>query len=221
MRDTTRCFRSEARGGVRNERSERTHPGTDGKGESDQGEKLLRREDVIRRRRERVIVRAGFRRLAMRVLVLAAVVWIVFTYGFLITQAHGQGMFPAVKDGDLCIVFRRQAQALFGEKLVKDDIILYRMNGQQYAGRVAAVAGDVIALSEGGGVTVNGVSQGGEILYSTYVRGELDYPYQVPEGCVYVLGDHRTDTTDSRDLGPIPLDSVEGKVITILRRRGL
>lgn len=182
---------------------------------------LLRIEDVIRRRRERVIIRQGYRRLATRVLVLAAVVWLVFTYGFLITQAHGQGMFPAVKDGDLCIVFRRQAQDLFGEKLVKDDIILYRMDGRRYAGRVAAVAGDVITLSASGGVTVNGAGQGGEILFSTYARGDLEYPYQVPEGCVFVLGDHRTDTTDSRDLGPIPLTSVEGKVITILRRRGL
>ena len=55
----------------------------------------------------------------------------------------------------------------------------------------------------------------------TYVRGELAYPSPVPQGCLYVLGDRRTDTQDSRDFGPIPMESVEGKVITILRRRGL
>ena len=43
----------------------------------------------------------------------------------------------------------------------------------------------------------------------------------VPEGSVYVLGDYRTNTQDSRDFGAIPIKSVQGKVITILRRRGL
>lgn len=181
----------------------------------------LRIEDVIRQRRERAMIRSGYRRLAVRVLAAAAVVFLVFTFGFLITQTHGQGMFPAVKDGDLCIVFRRQAQELFGEELAKNDIILYRVDGQRYTGRVAAVAGDAISFTEGGSVLVNGVSQGGEILFPTYARGDLEYPCQVPEGCVFVLGDHRTDTVDSRDLGPVPLTSVEGKVITILRRRGL
>ena len=84
-----------------------------------------------------------------------------------------------------------------------------------------AVAGDVVNLTESGSVTVNSVSQSGEILYPTYVRGDLSYPFTVPDGCVYVLGDYRTDTHDSRDFGPVPLSSVGGKVISILRRRGL
>ena len=205
----------------KSEKPIRTDPRTDGKGESKQVSELPRIEDVIRRRRERVATRAGYRRLAVRVLAAAAVAYLVFAYCFLITQAHGQGMFPAVKDGDLCIVFRRQTQEFFGERLVKDDIILYRMDGQRYVGRIAAVAGDEITIGDGGGVSVNGGSQNGEILFPTYAQGDLEYPCQVPEGCVFVLGDHRTDTEDSRDLGPIPLDSVEGKVITILRRRGL
>ena len=49
----------------------------------------------------------------------------------------------------------------------------------------------------------------------------LSYPYQVPENSVFVLGDYRTRSTDSRLYEAISLDQVEGKVITILRRRGL
>ncbi len=128
-------------------------------------------------------------------------------------------MFPAVKDGDLCVVFRVQTQKLFGEKIVADDIIAYKTDGKRAFGRVVAVAGDVVMLSDSGSLMVNGLTEGGDIVFPTYALGDQVYPFQVPEGCVFVLGDYRVNTKDSRILGPIPLESVEGKLITILRRR--
>ena len=176
---------------------------------------------MIARRRARVITRAGYRRLAVRLIYLAVIFYLLFTYCFLITQNHGLDMFPALKDGDLCVVFRIQAQKLMGEKVKADDIIAYRTDGKRAFGRVVAVEGDVVMLSDSGSLMVNGVTEGGDIVFPTYAKGEQVYPYLVPDGCVYVLGDRRVSTTDSRDLGPIPLESVEGKLITILRRRGL
>lgn len=38
---------------------------------------------------------------------------------------------------------------------------------------------------------------------------------------MFILGDYRTQTEDSRDHGPIPMEDVEAKVITILRRQGI
>ena len=178
-------------------------------------------EQVIARRRARVITRAGYRRLAVRLIYLAVIFYLLFTYCFLITQCHGQDMFPAMKDGDLCVVFRVQTQKLFGEKIVADDIIAYQTDGKRAFGRVVAVAGDVVMIGDSGSLMVNGLTEGGNILFPTYALGELEYPYRVPEGCVFVLGDYRVNTKDSRILGPIPLESVEGKLITILRRREL
>ena len=168
-----------------------------------------------------MITRAGYRRLAVRLIYLAVICYLLFTYCFLITQCHGQDMFPAMKDGDLCVVFRVQTQRLFGEKIVADDIIAYKTDGKRAFGRVVAVAGDVVMLSDSGSLMVNGVTEGGNILFPTYALGDLEYPYRVPAGSVFVLGDYRVNTKDSRILGPIPLESVEGKLITILRRREL
>ena len=53
-------------------------------------------EQVITRRRARVITRAGYRRLAVRLIYLAVICYLLFTYCFLITQCHGQDMFPAM-----------------------------------------------------------------------------------------------------------------------------
>lgn len=171
--------------------------------------------DVIARRKEQCAVRKGYVSLLVRILVLIAAGYVFFTQVFLITQTRGLGMFPALKDGDLAIVFRMQ------QSYARDDVVAYRVDGQRYFGRIVARATDVVTIDESGVLLVNGTPQSGEILYPTYAKEGIEYPYRVPEETVFVLGDYRTQTEDSRDFGPIPLVDVEGKVITILRRRGL
>ena len=43
-------------------------------------------------------------------------------------------------------------------------------------------------------------------------RRGVFYDVQVPEGCIFVMGDNRTGSLDSREFGCIPLDKVEGRV---------
>ena len=178
-------------------------------------------EQILAKRKADLADRRAILGLVLRVAVLAAVLTLVFTLGFLITQVRGQGMFPAVKDGDLCVVFRTPAMCLTGQTLSQDDVIAYTHEGQRYFARVVAVAGDEVELTSSGSVMVNGAAVGGDILFPTYPRGDLTYPLTIPDGCVYALGDYRTHAADSRDHGLIPLDRVDGKVITLLRRRAL
>lgn len=49
----------------------------------------------------------------------------------------------------------------------------------------------------------------------------MTYPYTVPEGCLFILNDYRTHGRDSRHFGAVPQQDAAGKVITLLRRRGL
>ena len=178
-------------------------------------------EQVIARRRARLNDRRDARQLVLRVLFLAAVGYVLATQVFLLDQNHGQDMFPALKDGDLCIAFRTQMQTLLKQRYVRDDVVAYRHNDRRRFGRIVATEGDVVNITEAATLVVNGTPIGNEILFPTDAREAVEYPCRVPEGCVFVLGDYRPEATDSRDFGPVPLDSVEGKVITILRRRGL
>lgn len=171
--------------------------------------------DVITKRRNRAIDRNGYVSLVFRILLLALIGWVMLTKVFLITQVVGNDMFPSIKDGDLIIGYRLQ------QEYVKDDVVVYTVNGEHHVGRVAARATDVVTLDDSGTLLVNGTAQGGEIIYPTYAKEGLEYPYTVPEGQVFVLGDYRTQTADSRDFGSIQTRNIEGKVITILRRRGL
>lgn len=171
--------------------------------------------DIITARRNRALDRQGYIGLLLRVLGLVLVGWVLFTQVFLITQASGNEMFPAIKDGDLVIAFRLHSS------FSKDDVVVYTADGKERVGRVAAIAGDQVMLDDSGSLLVNGTVQSGEILYPTYAKDGEEYPYQVPDRCVFILGDFRTQAEDSRDYGAIPLREVKGKVITILRRRGL
>lgn len=170
---------------------------------------------VIRKRRENVLIAQSYRSLGLRVVVLALVLLILFTQVFLIAQVSGNEMFPAIKDGDLVFAYRLQ------DSYSKNDVVVFTMNGERKVGRIIGRAGDVINMDDSGNLQVNGTTQGGDILYPTYAKDNYTYPYVVPEGRVFILCDYRTQCEDSRDFGPISLRSVDGKVITFLRRRGI
>ena len=115
------------------------------------------------------------RRLALslltRLAAAAAALTVLLGVVLLVTQAEGQDMFPAVKDGDLLIAYRLQ------RRWAQDDLVLYRQEGVLRLGRVAAVGGDVVMLEEDGTLRVNGTLHAGEVLYPTYPAGGVTYPY--------------------------------------------
>ena len=172
-------------------------------------------EEAIKQRRDQLAAKAENRSLLLRVVLIAVVCWGFFHYLFLIMQVKGMDMFPAVKDGDLVLGCRLE------KDYAKNDVVVYERSGTLRVGRVLARGGDIVTLSESGVVEVNGSAQGGGILYPTYPKSLLSYPYAVPEDSVFILGDCRTQAEDSRDFGPVQCSAVKAKVITLIRRRGL
>ena len=171
--------------------------------------------EVARRRRMNIMTRRGYGSLLLRLCVITLAVWIIFTQVFMITQCEGQGMFPAIEDGDLVLAYRLQGE------YAKGDVVVYSVGDATYIGRVVAKETDVVQMDATGNLVINGTTQGGEIMYPTYAKEGKEYPHRVSEGTLYILGDYRTQTLDSRDFGSIPLDNIQGKVITIVRRRGV
>ena len=149
-------------------------------------------------------IRKGYLRLIARTILFLLVIYIFFTKILCFQRVEGMQMFPSLKDGDLT-----------------NDVIIYEVNGEKNFGRIIAVGGNEINIDGSGDVKINGISESGEIIYPSYHKGDIKYPYQIPEGSVFVLGDYRTQTKDSREFGAIKESQIKGKVLTILRRRGI
>ena len=160
-------------------------------------------------------IKRGYMWLAVRILIIATVGWIMLTQIFMVMQVSDNGMFPAVKAGDLLIGFRLE------KELRKDDVVIYQKDGRKYIGRVLGRESDMIMMDNSGKLLINGTEQSGEIAFPTYPGEGEKYPLRVPDNSIFVLGDFRTETKDSRNFGCISLQDVKAKVITVFRRRNL
>lgn len=169
---------------------------------------------LIRKRRFNLATRRGYLELAKNAAVMAVLVMVALTQVFYVTIARGTDMYPAVLDGDILLGYRMETTFL------KNDVVICTVDGKEVVGRVVAREGDSVNITESGTLFVNGTEQTGEIAFPTN-PGNQTYPYTVPAGTVYLLGDYRTKTTDSRDFGAVPTANIQAKVVSIFRRRGI
>lgn len=171
--------------------------------------------EVIKKRKYNLAVRADYISLLLRVAAILLIGYLLFTYVCMLMRNTGMGMFPAIQDGDLLLAYRLE------ETYVRDDAVIYETDGKLTTGRIIAREGDNVRMDDSGTLYVNGTAQSGEIMYPTYAKDGIEYPFKVPEGTVFILGDYRTQAYDSRDHGPVPLDDIKGKIFILLRRKGI
>lgn len=130
-------------------------------------------------------------------------------------------MEPTILVGDQ--VFAQRVSAHLGDTPEVDDIVVFKnpisdSSHEILVKRVVARAGQTVDMIDGQ-VYVDGVA-----LKEPYVVGEsyplpmqapgvsIDYPYVVPEGSLWMMGDNRENSSDSRYFGAVPTDNVVGTV---------
>jgi signal peptidase I len=141
-------------------------------------------------------------------------------FGFLLFTQQSDSNSPAVERGDVVLVF---TFAYPGRSIPRGDLVtFYPPSGAEpFLKRVVAVAGDTISIRDG--ITL----LNGEPLNEPYVdpgnktRLATLVPTTVPEGMIFVMGDNRDASMDSRAFGPVHVSSVIGRVGFVLRRSRL
>jgi signal peptidase I len=144
------------------------------------------------------------------------ILFVMFRLVFGLGVVRDESMYPRLRNGDLVLYYRMQKSYCAG------DVVAVRVDGKEYFGRIVAIGGDTVDISENGELMLNGYAQSEEIFFETDpAENGASLPCTVPEGSVYILGDHRTQAVDSRILGTVTKKGIEGKAITLLRRRGI
>ena len=171
-------------------------------------------QSQLQKKRQQLMLKRGYLELAKNAAIILIIVLIAFTQVFYITVSSGSDMYPAILDGDIVLGYRLDTNYL------KNDVVVCKAGGRKVIGRVVARGGDSVDMTKDGRLFVNGTEQTGEIAFVTN-PGKQSYPYTVPDGCVYLLGDYRTNTTDSRSFGAVKVENIKAKVVSIFRRRGI
>ncbi len=146
------------------------------------------------------------------VIAALVVITILFTFAFRVVNVDGQSMKPTLHNNDKVIV------STVGYKPQRGDVVVIAKTDDMndpIVKRIIAVGGDKVDINfTTGVVTVNGVEEDyAEVL--TTQQFDIAFPIDVPEGTVFVLGDNRGNSLDSRStqIGCIDERLIMGKVL--------
>jgi signal peptidase I len=117
-------------------------------------------------------------------------------------------MAPTLRDGDHVLLDHGSSDVRRGDVVALDD----PAGSGLLVKRVVAVGGDRVAI-EDGVLVVGGRPVAEPGIDRSRIDGVYVGPLTVPAGRIWVLGDDRGDSVDSRQFGPVPLDSVQGRVV--------
>lgn len=161
---------------------------------------MVRRPDRLSARRARALRLLG---------ILAVVVVVLFLAGALplgIARVESDSMSPTLSGGDRIVLDHAPGD------LRRGDLVVLTAPAGMVLKRVAALGGDRVAIDDGV-LVVNGTAVVEPYFDQTRVDGEYLGPATVPPGTVWVLGDNRGESIDSRAFGAVPVESVVGRVV--------
>jgi signal peptidase I, bacterial type len=158
-----------------------------------------------------------FKEYGIPILVAVIIAFLLKSFVFERADVDGQSMQATLFNKD--IIYVEKVNVLL-KNIKRGQIIIFDSNNQVhdiYVKRVIGVAGDAIQIKNGS-VYLNGSKLKEDYLAPNTITNpgsviSADSTYKIDKGCVFVLGDNRGNSRDSRELGQIKISDIKGHVI--------
>ena len=149
-----------------------------------------------------------FRRIMTAVIIAAAAAVLLSTFFMPVIQVSGSSMEPSLSDGDIVVLIKSASYS-------QSQLCCISWQNKLLLKRIIGLPGDVIDIDKEGSVYVNGT-----LLDEPYITGkslgecDINFPCVVPEDKLFVMGDRRDISIDSRSsaIGCVGKDQVVGRV---------
>lgn len=166
-------------------------------------------EKELKRERYRQRYKISLKNTVFTLITVAAIAVLVATLWLPVLQIYGGSMSPTLEDGQIVV-------STTVNKLESGDIIAFYYNNKVLVKRVIAGSGQWVNIDDKGDVYINDAYLN-EPYIQKKAKGQTDieYPYQVPEGKIFVMGDERETSIDSRTstVGSIDREQIIGKIV--------
>lgn len=166
-------------------------------------------EAVSSKRRYRSKLARTIRSTLFALITVSAVAILVATLWLPVFQIYGTSMTPTLSDGQLVL-------ALKSGEFETGDLIAFYYNNKILVKRVIAQTGDWVNISEDGTVYVNNIALDEPYVLEPSIGDcNIELPYQVPESRIFVMGDHRSVSVDSRNtsVGCVAEEQIVGRLV--------
>lgn len=153
-------------------------------------------------------LKCGWLKESKRFVLFLVVVYLVLQTVIGFSFVNGDSMEPTLHNKELVMYLR------VGQTYKRGDVVSIRIpSGEYYVKRIIALEGDTIDLRDGK------VYLNGELLTEPYIQGEtrewpgvVRYPFRLQKGQIFVMGDNREVSMDSRSFGVIGKGQIKGKL---------
>ena len=141
------------------------------------------------------------------------ILFILFRFIFGIYVVSDDSMEPVLSAGDIILYQRAFCEAKGG------DIVIYESDDDAYIGRIAAVNGDTVNITEEDGLYINGnqIIENNIYFRTSPAEEGMDYPLELKDNEIFILCDHRTAGKDSRSFGPVMAEDIKGVLFLAVR----